>query len=61
MNLNLKYEKPMVISVNGGQHYLDFISIFEENGMPVYKDIRSAIKALDRFVTYHLRTHRITP
>ena len=61
VNLNLKYEKPMVVSVNGGQHYSEFISILEENGIPVYKDIRSAIKSLDRFVTYHLGETNIAP
>ncbi|MBU0994060.1 MAG: acetate--CoA ligase family protein [Proteobacteria bacterium] len=54
VELSRKYDKPMVISVNGGQHYLEFISILEEQGLPVYNNIRSAIKSLDRFVTYHV-------
>lgn len=52
--LSKKYSKPMVISVNAGRYYQDFVSIMEQNGLPVYSDIRSAIKSLDRFVTYHL-------
>lgn len=52
--LSKKYSKPMVISVNAGRYYQDFVSIIEQNGLPVYSDIRSAIKSLDRFVTYHL-------
>ncbi len=54
VQLGRKYPKPMVISVNAGRYYQDFISILEDNGLPVYTDIRSAIKSLDRFVTYHL-------
>jgi 3-hydroxypropionyl-CoA synthetase (ADP-forming) len=52
--LSKKYSKPMVVSVNAGRYYQDFVSIMEQNGLPVYSDIRSAIKSLDRFVTYHL-------
>lgn len=52
--LNKKYNKPMVISVNAGRYYQDFVSIMEHNGLPVYADIRSAIKSLDRFVSYHI-------
>ena len=54
VDLSKKYQKPMVISVNAGQYYQEFISILASNGLPVYKDIRSAIKSLDQFVTYHL-------
>jgi len=52
-----KYHKPMVVSVNAGRYYQDFISIMEEHGLPVYADIRSAIKSLDMFVSYHTQTH----
>jgi 3-hydroxypropionyl-CoA synthetase (ADP-forming) len=48
-----KYQKPMVVSVNADRYYQDFVSILEENGLPVYTDIRSAIKSLDIFVSYH--------
>ena len=54
IKLSRKYHKPMVISVNAGRYYQDFVSILEENGLPVYGDIRSAIKSLDRFVSYHM-------
>lgn len=52
--LNKKYKKPMVISVNAGKYYLDFIAIMERAGLPVFTDIRSAINALDVFTTWHL-------
>lgn len=46
--------KPMIVSVNAGRYYQDFVNILEENGLPVYADIRSAIISLDRFVAFHL-------
>ncbi len=46
--------KPMVVSVNAGRHYADFVSVLEEGGLPVYEDIRSAIASLDRYVGYWL-------
>ncbi len=53
IGLNQKYQKPIVVSVNAGRHYQDFVSIMEENGLPVYTDIHAAIKALDAFVSFH--------
>jgi len=53
--LGRRYAKPMVVSVNAGRHYEDFVSLLEEGGLPVYTDIRSAIRALDRFVEFRLR------
>ncbi len=53
--LNRKYSKPMVVSVNAGRYYQNFVTILEENGLPVYNDIRAAIKSLDRFVEYHVK------
>lgn len=55
VDLSKKYNKPMVVSVNAGRYYQDFVSIMEENGLPVYGDIRSAIKSLDRYVSYHIK------
>ncbi|OGO80796.1 MAG: hypothetical protein A2Y21_05400 [Clostridiales bacterium GWC2_40_7] len=49
-----KYNKPMVVSVNAGQYYQEFVTIMEENGLPVYNEIRSAVKALDTFVSWHM-------
>jgi len=40
--------------VRAGRYYQDFVSILEENELPVYNDIRSAVKSLDRFVAYYL-------
>jgi acyl-CoA synthetase (NDP forming) len=51
VELSRKHAKPMVVSVNAGHHYEDFVSILEEHGLPVYTDIRAAIKSLDTFVT----------
>ncbi|MCX7748746.1 MAG: acetate--CoA ligase family protein [Clostridia bacterium] len=55
VSLSQKYKKPIVVSVNAGRYYEEFVSIMEESGLPVYPDIRSAIKSLDTFVTYHER------
>ncbi len=50
-----KHAKPMVVSVNAGRYYGNFVSLLEDGGLPVYADIRSAIASLDTFVAYHLR------
>jgi acyl-CoA synthetase (NDP forming) len=55
VKLNRRYQKPMVVSVNAGRYYQDFVSMMEENGLPVYTEIRSAIKSLDTFVSFHLQ------
>jgi acyl-CoA synthetase (NDP forming) len=47
-----KYDKPMVVSVNAGQQFNKFVRIMEEAGVPVFKDIRSATRELERFVKY---------
>ena len=44
----------MVVSVNAGRHYADFVAALEEGGLPVYPDIRSAITSLDTFVSTSL-------
>jgi 3-hydroxypropionyl-CoA synthetase (ADP-forming) len=54
IDLSRQSVKPMVISVNGGRYYQDFMTVMEENGLPVFTDIRSSIKALDAFVSHHL-------
>jgi 3-hydroxypropionyl-CoA synthetase (ADP-forming) len=51
--------KPMVVSVNAGRHYAEFVSVLEEGGLPVYTDIRSAITSLDTFVCCSLQ-ERVT-
>ena len=48
------YDKPMVVSVNAGNYYSDFVSLMEENGVPVFSDIRAAMHALDMFVSHNL-------
>jgi acyl-CoA synthetase (NDP forming) len=50
-----KTSKPMVVSVNAGRYYGNFVSLLEDGGLPVYADIRSAIASLDTFVAHHLR------
>ncbi len=52
--ISKKYAKPIVVSVNAGSYYRELVSIFEKSGLPVYSDIRSSIKSLDRFVSYHM-------
>ena len=46
--------KPIVVSVNGGRYYQELTAQFERSGLPVYGDVRSAIKSLDRFVAHHV-------
>ncbi len=58
VDLNRRYRKPMVVSVNAGRYYQDFVSVMEESGLPVFSNIRSAIKALDTFVSYRLGGRR---
>lgn len=53
VDLTVRYDKPIVVSVNGGEYYGDFVDIMEKAGVPVYADIRSAVKALERFIGYH--------
>jgi acyl-CoA synthetase (NDP forming) len=55
LHLEAQHDKPMVVSVNAGRHYADFVAILEEGGLPVYGDIRSAIASLDTFVSHRLR------
>jgi acyl-CoA synthetase (NDP forming) len=47
-----KHNKPIVVSLNAGQHYQYIVQYLEENGLPVYADIRSAVRSLDKFVEY---------
>lgn len=47
-----KTKKPIVISVNAGNHYQHLVAYFEEHGIPVYPNIHAAIKSLDAFVTH---------
>jgi 3-hydroxypropionyl-CoA synthetase (ADP-forming) len=54
LHLAEKHDKPMVVSVNAGRYYAEFVSLLEEGGLPVYADIRSAISSLDTFVSYRL-------
>ena len=49
-----KYDKPMVVSVNAGQQFNKFVSVMEDAGVPVFKDIRSATRELERFVKYRM-------
>jgi 3-hydroxypropionyl-CoA synthetase (ADP-forming) len=46
--------KPLVVSVNAGRHYQEFVAAMEEGGLPVYEDIRAAITSLDAFVSHAL-------
>jgi 3-hydroxypropionyl-CoA synthetase (ADP-forming) len=46
--------KPLVVSINAGNHYLGLVRYLEEGGVPVFSDIRSAVKALETFTRYHV-------
>lgn len=54
INVFNKYDKPMAVSVNAGQQFNKFVRIIEEAGVPVFKDIRSATRELERFVRYRM-------
>jgi 3-hydroxypropionyl-CoA synthetase (ADP-forming) len=46
--------KPVVVSINAGNHFLGLVRYLEEGGLPVFPDIRSAVRALDAFARYHV-------
>ena len=54
VGISKRYSKPMVVSVNAGRHYADFVAALEAGGLPVYPDIRPAITSLDTFVSFCL-------
>jgi len=54
IGISKRHSKPMVVSVNAGRHYADFVAALEEGGLPVYPDIRPAITSLDTFVSFCL-------
>jgi acyl-CoA synthetase (NDP forming) len=58
VEISSRHSKPMVVSVNAGRYYQDFVAVLEEGGLPVYSDIRSAITSLDTFVSYRLSSQR---
>jgi len=41
--------------VNGGRYFDDFAALMEAGGLPVYRNIRAAIQALEVFASYHLK------
>ena len=47
-------KKPIVLSVNAGELYKDFVKIMETNGVPVFNNIRDAMNSLNTYVTYNL-------
>jgi len=47
-----KTTKPIVFSVNSGNHYQHLVAYLEEQGVPVYANIPAAIRSLDTFVQY---------
>jgi len=47
-----KTTKPIVVSVNSGNHYQHLIAYLEEQGLPVYANIPAAIRSLDAYVRY---------
>ncbi len=46
--------KPIVVSINTGNHYQNIVAYLEDQGVPVYTDIPAAIRSLDVFVRYRL-------
>lgn len=54
VELGKKYEKPLVVSVNGGRQFQDFTAVMEKGGLPVFANVRAAVHALETFIRYHL-------
>jgi 3-hydroxypropionyl-CoA synthetase (ADP-forming) len=54
VDISRRHDKPMVVSVNAGRHYADFVAVLEEGGLPVYPDIRFAITSLDTFTSWSI-------
>lgn len=54
INVFNKYDKPIVVTVNAGQQFNRFVHVMEEAGVPVFKDIRSATRELERIVSYRI-------
>ena len=50
-----KTDKPLVVSVNAGEFYKEFVEIMEKAGVPVFSNIRSAVNSLDIFIDWHLQ------
>ena len=50
-----KTSKPIVVSVNAGNHYQHIVAYLEEHGLPVYANIPAAIRSLDTFVQYRIK------
>ena len=46
--------KPMVVSVNAGEVYKEFVKIMESEGIPVFNNIRDAMNSLNTFVSHNL-------
>lgn len=53
VRISRKYDKPLIVSVNGGEYYDEFLGIMEKGGIPVYTDIRSAVRTLEIFMKYY--------
>ena len=49
-----KSTKPIVVSVNSGNHYQNIVAYLEDQGVPVYANIPAAITSLDVLVKHRL-------
>ena len=47
-----KYDKPLVVSVNASEFYGEFVGLMEKGSLPVYSDIRSAVRSLEAYLDY---------
>ena len=55
-----KTNKPMVVSLNSGELYDPAAGMMEDAGIPVFRKIDRALKALGRFVEFKT-SHRKSP
>ncbi|WP_105614466.1 acetate--CoA ligase family protein [Vallitalea okinawensis] len=53
IDIHNKYDKPIVVSVNAGEYYDEFVTMMEDAGLAVYSDIRSAVKVLEKVAVYY--------
>jgi acyl-CoA synthetase (NDP forming) len=50
-----KYDKPMVVCVDSGELFDPEVAMIKKAGIPVYRKIDRATRAMSAFVSYHLK------
>lgn len=55
VRLHRTLEKPMVVAIDSGRLYDPTVLYLQRGGIPVYRKIDRASRALSAFATFHLR------